>query len=85
MEQWELIEKLRKNPAAVQSLMYSPDGQQLLRTLQGPDGGKTLARAAKEAAGGNSGGMVRLLQQVMSSPEGAALIRRIGENLQKQS
>ena len=85
MEQWELIEKLRKNPAAVHSLMYSSDGQQLLRALQGTDGGKTLTRAAQEAADGNSIGMVRLLQQVMSSPEGAALIRRIGENLQKQS
>ena len=85
MEQWELIEKFRKNPSAVQSLMYSSDGQQLLRALQGADGGKTLARAAKEATDGNSGEMVRLLQQVMSSPDGAALIRRIGENLQKQS
>lgn len=85
MEQWEMIEKFRKNPAAVQSLMYSPDGQQLLRALQGFDNGKTLTRAAKEAADGNSGGMIRLLQQVMSSPEGAALIRRIAENLQEKS
>ena len=85
MEQWELIENFRKNPAALQSLMYSPDGQQLLRSLQGNDGGKTLSRAVKEAAGGNSAEMVHLLQQVMSSPDGAALIRRIGEALQKQS
>ena len=84
MEQQEIVEKFRKNPAALQSLMQSQDGQNLMRALQGNDGGKTLNHAAMQAAGGNTGEMVRLLQQVMGSPEGSALVHRIEENLKKQ-
>lgn len=84
MEQRDIVEKLRKNPAALQSLMQSQDGQSLLRALQGNDGGKTLNHAAMQAAGGNTGEMVQLLQQVMSSPEGSALVQRIEETLKRQ-
>lgn len=84
MEQQEIVEKLRKNPAALQSLMHSQDGQSLMRALQGNDGGKTLNHAAMQAAGGNTAEMMRLLQQVMGSPEGSALVHRIEETLKKQ-
>ncbi len=84
MEQWEIVEKLRKNPAKLQALMQSQEGQSLMRALQGNDGGKTLQRAASQAAGGNSSEMVRLLQQVMSSPDGAALVQRMEEMLKNQ-
>ena len=83
MEQREMIEKLRANPEVLQSLMSSPDGRQLLGALQGRDGGKSLSHAVGEAAGGNSEEMVCLLRRVMSTPDGNALIQRIGEALQK--
>ena len=83
MEQSELMEKLRQNPAALQRVMHSQAGQQLMRMLSGADGGSSLNRAAMQAAGGNTSEMTKMIQNVMQSPEGAELIRRISESLQK--
>lgn len=83
MEQSELMEKLRQNPAALQRVMRSQDGQQLMRMLSGADGGSSLNRAAMQAAGGNTAEITKMIQNVMQSPEGAELIRRISESLQK--
>ena len=83
MEQSELMEKLRQNPAALQREMRSQDGQQLMRMLSGADGGSSLNRAAMQAAGGNTAEITKMIQNVMQSPEGAELIRRISESLQK--
>ena len=83
MEQSELMEKLRQNPAALQRVMRSQDGQQLMRMLTGADGGSSLNRAAMQAAGGNTAEITKMIQNVMQSPEGAELIRRISESLQK--
>ena len=83
MEQSELMEKLRQNPAALQRVMRSQDGQQLMRMLSGADGGSALNRAAMQAAGGNTAEITKMIQNVMQSPEGAELIRRISESLLK--
>ena len=83
MEQSELMEKLRQNPAALQRVMRAQDGQQLMRMLSGADGGSSLNRAAMQAAGGNTAEITKMIQNVMQSPEGAELIRRISESLQK--
>ena len=83
MEQSELMEKLRQNPAALQRVMRSQDGQQLMRMLSGADGGSSLNRAAMQAAGGNTAEITKMIQNVMQSPEGAELLRRISESLQK--
>lgn len=83
MDQKEMIERLKRNPQAIQSLMNSPDGQALMRLLQGQDGGKTLSRASSQAAAGNTAQMMQMLKGIMSTPGGAELIRRIGQNLQK--
>lgn len=83
MDQKEIIERLKHNPAAVQSLLNSPDGQALLRMLQGADGGQTLNKAASQAAGGNTAQMTQMLKNVMSTPGGAQLIKRIAQSLQK--
>ena len=50
MDQKELIDRLRRDPNAVQSLMTSADGQRLMQLLSGGDGGRTLQQAAGEAA-----------------------------------
>ena len=83
MEQAELMEKLRQNPAALQRVMRSQDGQQLMRMLSGADGGSSLNRAVMQAAGGNTAEITKMIQNVMQSQEGAELIRRISESLQK--
>lgn len=83
MDQKEMIERLKKNPAAAQALLNSPDAQALMRLLQGQDGGQSLDRAASQAAGGNTAQMTQMLKNVMSTPGGAQLIKRIAQSLQK--
>ncbi len=70
MDQKELIDRLRRDPDAVQSLMTSADGQRLMQLLSGGDGGRTLQQAAGEAAAGNTLQMAQMLKSVMSTPEG---------------
>ena len=77
MDQKEMMERLKRDPAALQAVMQSQDGQMLLRLLSGSDGGRTLQQAVRQAA------MSQMLQGIMSSPRGAALVQRIGESLQK--
>lgn len=83
MDQADMIQRLKQNPAALQSIMQSRDGQRLMQMLSGADGGAGLQRATAQAAGGNTADMVQMLKKVMSSPDGAALVQRIGQSLQK--
>ena len=83
MDQKEMIERLKKNPQAIQALIISPDGQALMRLLQGKDGGQALNRASSQAAAGNTAQMMQMIKSIMSTPGGAELIRRIGQNLQQ--
>ena len=83
MDQKEMIERLKSNPAALQALMNSPDGQALMRMLQGNDGGQRLEQASHQAVAGNTAQMMQMLKGVLSTPGGADLLRRLGPNLQK--
>ena len=83
MEQKEMMEKLQKNPAAIHRLMQSKDGQTLMQLLNGTDGGASLQKAVTQAAMGNTAQITQMLQRVMQSPEGAELIGRINQSLQK--
>ena len=65
MDQKELIDRLRRDPKAVQSLMTSADGQRLMQLLSGGDGGRTLQQAAGEAAAGNTLQMAQMLKSFM--------------------
>ena len=81
MDRKEMMERLKRDPAALQAVMQSQDGQMLLRLLSGSDGGRTLQQAVRQA--GDAAAMSQMLQGIMSSPRGAALVQRIGESLQK--
>ena len=70
-----MIQQLKSNPAALQALMQSRDGQALLQMLSGGDQGASLQRAAQSAAKGNPAEMARMVRQVMDTPDGAALSR----------
>ena len=78
-----MMEKLQKNPAAIHQLMQSKDGQVLMQMLNGADSGASLQKAVTQAAMGNTVQITQMLQKVMQSPEGAALIGRISQSLQK--
>ena len=76
-----MIQQLRANPAMLQSLMQSQDGQALLRMLSAGDQGASLQRAAQSAAKGNPAEMMRMMNQVMKSPTGAELVQRINQSI----
>lgn len=79
----QLLESLQSNPAAIQTLFRSQDGQQLLRMLTQADRGAALQHAALSASQGNTSEMVQLMGRVMHSPEGAELVERIGKAIRK--
>ena len=78
-----LAEQLKNNPAMLQSLMQSRDGQMLMQMLTQGDRGTGLQRAVQSAAQGNTAEMVKMVNQIMKSPDGAALVERINKALRK--
>ncbi len=78
-----LAEQLRSNPAMLQSLMQSRDGQALLQMLTQGDRGAGFQRAIQSAVKGDTSEMVKLVNQVMQSPGGAELVNRINQAVQK--
>ena len=78
-----MVEQLRANPAMLQGLMQSRDGQALMRMLTQQDQGAALQKAAQSAARGDTADMVRMVNQLMQSPDGAALVERINKALRK--
>ena len=83
MDQKEMIDRLKRDPAALQGIINSPDAQALMRMLQGKDGGQTLDQAAAQASAGNTAQMTQMLKHIMSTPGGAQLIKRIAKSMQK--
>lgn len=79
----QLIEMLKRNPAAAQVLLRSKDGQELLRLLTQEDHGAALQHAAQNAARGDTSEMIRIMSQIMQSQEGAQLIERINKAVQQ--
>ena len=78
-----LAEQLKSNPALLRQLAQSKDGQTLMRMLTQQDQGAALQKAAQSAALGDTADMVRMVTQLMQSPDGAALVERINKALRK--
>ena len=74
-----LANELRQNPAMLQSLMHSSDGQALLRMLTQQDQGASLKQAVQSAVQGDTAKMVEMVRGIMNSPDGAALVERINQ------
>lgn len=51
MDQKEMMERLKRDPAALQAVMGSRDGQMLLGLLSGSDGGRTLQQGRPPGGG----------------------------------
>ena len=66
-----LVNQLKGNPAMLRALMQSQDGQALMQM------------AVQSAAKGRPEEMVKMVNQVMQSPEGADLVERINKAVQK--
>ena len=78
-----LAEQLKSNPALLRQLAQSKDGQTLMRMLTQQDQRAALQKAAQSAARGDTADMVRMVTQLMQSPDGAALVERINKALRK--
>lgn len=78
-----MVEQLKSNPAMLQALMQSRDGQALLRMLTQQDQGASLQQAAQSAVKGDTTQLSRMVTQVMQSPDGAALVERINKAMRK--
>lgn len=80
----QLAEQLKQNPAMLRALMQSGDGQKLIRMLTQGDQGAGLQRAVQSASAGDTAQMVQMVKRVMESPDGAALVQRINQAVQKR-
>ena len=78
-----LVEQLKNNPAMLQGLMNSRDGRMLMQMLTHNDRGAALQQAAQSAVRGDTSKMVKMVQQIMQSPDGAALVARINNAMKK--
>ena len=79
----KLMDQLKSNPAMLQSLMNSRDGQMLMRMLTQNDRGAGLQQAVQSAARGDTSQMVKMVNQIMQTPSGNELIQRINKAMQK--
>ena len=79
----QMADRLGGNPAMLQNLIRSKDGQALMQMLMQNSGGASLQQAAQAAAKGNPAELARMIQQVMQSPGGAELVERINRAVQK--
>ena len=78
-----MMERLKADTAALRRLMQSRDGQALMQALTRPDNGAGLQRAIQSAMHGDMNVMAELVGRVAQSPEGAALMERVSQRLQK--
>ena len=83
MDIQQLLKQVKNDPQMVQRIMQSKDGQKLMHMLTQPDGGSSLDQAASSANSGSTAQMVAMLKKVMQSPEGSALINRLGSQMQQ--
>jgi len=79
----QLLKQVKNDPQMVQRIMQSPDGQKLMQMLTQSDGRSSLDQAASSANSGSTAQMVAMLKKVMQSPEGSALINRLGSQMQQ--
>ena len=83
MDMQQVLQQVKNDPQMVQRVMQSPDGQKLMQLLTSSDNGAGLGHAAASAGSGNTAQMVAMLKKIIQSPEGAALMGRLGSQIQQ--
>lgn len=79
----QIAEQLKRNPALLKGLMQSQDGQRLMQMLTQGDRGAGLQQAVQAASRGNMSQMAEIMNRIMGTPDGAALVERINKAVQK--
>ncbi len=79
----QTIQQLNQDPATVQRLLTSQDGRKLVEMMTRANGGTAIQQAAMNAMRGDSTQITQMINQLMQSPEGAALVERINQATQK--
>lgn len=74
-------EQLKRDPSLLKRLLQSSDGQALMRMLS-QDGGN-LRSAVQDASRGNPAEAMRLVNQFLQTPDGAALADRLQKTFGK--
>lgn len=82
MNQQDIMQQLSRDPAALRTVMHSQNGRTLLSLLSGGDPA-ALNAAARQAASGDLSSLTAMLSRVLQTPEGASLIQRLEQQLQK--
>lgn len=77
------VEQLKQDPAQLQRLLRSPDGQALMKLLNQGSQGAQLRTAVRSAAKGDPAEAVKLVGQYLQTQEGAALAERIQKTFGK--
>ena len=72
---------LMKNREAISRLAQSGDARKLMELLRRQGG---VQEAAQAAAGGDASQLMAMMNQLMNSKEGAALVERIGEQAKRE-
>lgn len=78
-----IIQGMNQDPAAVQRLLSSQDGRRLVQMMAQVNGGPALQQAANSAMRGDTGQIMQMVNRLMQSPEGAALVERINQAAKK--
>ncbi len=79
----QTIQQLNQDPATVQRLLTSQDGRKLVEMMSKANGGASLQQATMNAMRGDSGQLSQMINQLMQSSEGAALVDRINQAIKK--
>ena len=78
-----MIEQLKRDPSQLQALLHSPDGQALIQMLNQSSQGAALRNAAQTASNGDPVEAMKLVNQYLKTPGGAALAKRIQKTFGK--
>lgn len=78
-----IIQGMNQDSAAIQRLLSSQDGRRLVQMMAQVNGGPALQQAANNAMRGDTGQIVQMVNRLMQSPEGAALVERINQAAKK--
>lgn len=79
------LQKILSDPAAMQRLAASGEAKALAKLLTQQRSAASLQRAARSAAGGDTGQLAELLRSVTASPEGAKLLSSLQKALEQQT
>ena len=78
------LQQFLSDKKAMAALAKSPDAQALAKMLAKRGDQAALQKAAQAAAKGSPEQLRKMVQSIVGSPDGAALLRRLDETLNKK-